>query len=93
MKIRHIDQFSYDDERRELSWKSVGGDKELVKNEGGYVFKRVSDRQTLMTFHINITISILPAPRIINYFSSIAVRKEMKNFKKMIEAESAKKSK
>ena len=68
-----------------LSWKSVGSDKELVKNEGGYAFTPISDRQTLMSFHINLTVSILPAPRIINYFSSIAVRKEMKNFKKMIE--------
>jgi uncharacterized membrane protein len=83
--IRHTDEFSYDDARHELSWKSVGGSKELVKNEGGYTFKRISDNSTLMTFHINITLALVPAPRIVSFFSSIAVRKEMRNFKKLVE--------
>jgi hypothetical protein len=38
-----------------------------------------------MTFHINITLALVPAPRIVSFFSSIAVRKEMRNFKKLVE--------
>lgn len=84
-KIGYTDEFSYDDENHSLSWKSVSSDKDLVSNTGGYAFKQLGPDKTSMTFHINITVAFIPSNRILNYFSSIAARKEMKNFKKYAE--------
>jgi len=87
-KMGYTDIFSYDDHNYSLSWKSVNSDKDIVSNQGGYTFKKHGPDKTLMTFHIELTIAFLPSNRIVNYFSSIAARKEMKNFKKYVEKHS-----
>jgi uncharacterized membrane protein len=84
-KMGYTDIFTYDDQNYSMSWKSVKSDKDIVSNQGGYNFKKHGPEKTLMTFHIELTIGFLPSNRIVNYFSSISARKEMKNFKNYVE--------
>jgi uncharacterized membrane protein len=86
-KVRYVNDYSYDDENTTLSWVSVGGDSEIVNNLGSYVFAPRGENQTMATFNIDITIALLPSKRIINYFTTVLMRKEMKNFKKFVEKE------
>lgn len=85
-KVRYIDNFSWDDDSHTLSWVSEGGDKDLVSNVGGYSFKPLGKDQTLMTWSADIRIAFIPSRRLVNYFSTILVRKEMKNYKKYVES-------
>ena len=86
-KVRYTDQFSYDDENCRLSWTSLGGDNLLVSNVGGYTLKPVGPDRTMMTFQANITVAFIPSKRIVNFFSTILIRRELKNFKKYVEKE------
>ena len=84
-KAEYTDEFSYDDGKFRVSWESQGGDMDLVSNVGGYSFKTLGTDKTLMTFQIDVTLGLILSSRVINYLTSIAARKEMKNFKKYVE--------
>jgi hypothetical protein len=86
-KVRYVNAYSYDDENTALSWVSAGSDREIVKNTGSYVFAPRGENRTMATFSIDITIALLPPKRIINYFTTVLMRKEMKNFKNFVEKE------
>lgn len=90
LKVRYTDEYAYDDDKRELRWRSAGGDKMLVNNVGGYILLPLRDNQTSLTFNANITISIIPSRRLINYFSTIGVRKALKGFKAWAEKQTKK---
>ena len=91
LKIRYTDEYTYDDEKPALSWHTVGGDKMLINNVGGYTLLPLRDNQTSLTFSADIIISIIPSRRLINYFSTIGVRKALKGFKAWAEKQAAKK--
>gem|GEM_PF-1468446 len=84
-KFRYVLDYSYDDENNILSWVSAGGDEELLGNVGSYTFLPRGEGKTSATFQSEITISFVPSQRIINYFTTVVIRKEMKNFKRFVE--------
>ncbi len=84
-KFYHTDEFSYNDDEMRLSWHTKDGDDLMVSNTGSYTFKSIGKKRSIMTFQIDVTLSVIPSSRIINYLSSIFARKEMKNFKKYVE--------
>jgi len=87
-RMGYTDIFTYDDRTYSMSWKSENTDRDIISNQGGYTFKKKGPKETLMTFHIELTIGFLPSIRIVNYFTSVAARKEMRNFKKYVEKHS-----
>ena len=84
-KASYTDEFSYDDQNHVLSWTTVAAISDLVKNEGNYTLKSFAAGRTMLTFHLDITLAYVPSKRIITFFTSIMVRKEMKSFKKFVE--------
>jgi len=84
-KIRYVNDYTYDDENNTLRWATVGGDKELVSSVGSYSFLQRGEGQTSATFKTDITVAIVPSKRIVDYFTTVLIRKEMKNFKRFVE--------
>lgn len=84
-KIKYILDYSYDDKNCVLSWVSAGGDKEIMKITGNYTFKPKGDKQCYATYELDIALSIIPNNRLVQYVTTIVMRKEMKNFKNFVE--------
>jgi len=87
LKVRYIDEYKYDDENFILSWQNAGGGSEIVNNTGAYRLKSLGPDKTAITFHINLTLSFIPSTRLLNYFTTIGVRKALKSFKAFVENE------
>ena len=84
-KVRYLNDYTYDDENTTLMWKSGGGDEELVNNVGSYTFFQRGENRTSATFKAEVTVAIVPSKRIVDYFTTVLIRKEMRNFKKFVE--------
>ncbi len=84
LQVNYTDEYTYKDEDFRISFQKTGGDSTIVKNQGGYILKSMGKDKTAVTFHLNITISFVPAKRMVNYFATIGVRKALKNFKTFV---------
>jgi len=87
LRIRYTDEYTFDDAAFEMKWRSAGADTTLVSNTGRYSLKPSGPDKTAVTFHANITLSYIPSNRLLNYFSSVAVRKALRTFKTLVESE------
>jgi uncharacterized membrane protein len=87
LRVRYTDEYEFNDATFEMKWKSAGADTALVSNVGGYSLKATGLDKTAITFHANITLSLIPSNRLLNYFSSVAVRKALRTFKTLVESE------
>ena len=86
-KVRYVLDYTYDDAQHVLSWVSPGADREIVGITGSYAFKSVGKSSTYATYTLDVTLSIIPSSRLVQYVTSTLMRKEMKNFKNFVEQE------
>lgn len=84
-KVRYVLDYTYDDENSCLSWVSSGGD--FLNIIGSYFFKRLGENETSSTYELEVSIDFYMPNRIVRYFSGIAMRKTMKEFKTFVERE------
>lgn len=84
-KVRYILDYFYDDKNNVLSWVSAGGDDEIMKITGSYSFIQKGPSTTFATYSLDITLSIVPSKRLVQYVTTFLMRKEMKNFKNFVE--------
>jgi hypothetical protein len=89
-KIRYVLNYTYHDEKNILSWVSAGADQEIVSIAGSYTFKSVVKDSTYATYALDVTLSIIPSSRLVQYVTNILMRKEMKNFKSFVEQQALK---
>lgn len=82
-KVAYILEYFYDDEGFTLSWESVGGD--VVSTTGKYSFKPIGEERAMSTYELDVAIDFYLPKRMIRYFSQIAMRKTMKEFKDLAE--------
>jgi hypothetical protein len=82
---RYVLQYSYDDQHTILSWVSAGGDEEIMKITGRYVFKNAGPGRCHATCELDITLGVIPSNRLAQYATSVLMRSEMKNFRKFAE--------
>jgi hypothetical protein len=85
LKTRYISEYTYNDQNYSMNWKYAGGDSLIRKNDGGYTLKAVGTDKTMVTFFADITLSLVPSRRILDYFSTIGLRKALKSFKNFVE--------
>jgi hypothetical protein len=84
-KVRYELYYYYDDENKVLSWVSGGGDEEIVGISGSYSFQSRGPDMTFATYKLEVTLSIIPSKRIVQYVTKVLMRKEMKNFRAFAE--------
>ena len=84
-KVTYILDYSYDDDNLILSWVSAGGDKDILKITGSYTFEELGGNATLATYKLDISVSFFATERLVQYITSILMRKEVQNFKKFVE--------
>ncbi len=82
-KVTYVLEYSFNDEDYCLSWKSVGGD--FVSILGRYFFKPLGSQTSSSTYELDIKFDFRMPNRIVRYFSSIVMRKSMKEFKAFVE--------
>ena len=75
--------YAYDDAGLCLSWTSAGGD--LLSIDGRYFFKPLGENQAMSTYELDASLDFFLPNRIIQYFSRVAMRKTMKEFKSFVE--------
>ncbi len=79
-KIAFALEYSYDDANLTLSWVGAGGD--FLENSGRYSFYTRSDGLTAATYDLNLSFDFYMPSRIVRYFSTIVMRKSIKDFGK-----------
>jgi len=84
-KVRYVLDYSYDDENNVLSWVSGGGDEEIIGITGSYTFQSRWADKTFATYKLEVTLSIIPSKRIVQFATKVLMRKEMKNFRAFAE--------
>jgi uncharacterized membrane protein len=82
-KVRYVLDYSYDDENLCLSWVSAGGD--FVSITGRYFFKPLGENKASSTYEATAAFEFFLPNRIVRYFSRVAMRKTMKEFKSFVE--------
>lgn len=88
MELRYVGEYIYHDRKAEMIWNKVDGDPEIVSSSGRYMLKSLGPGKTAVTFNLNLTVSFVPASRLVNYLSTGFIRKALKNLKTFIENES-----
>jgi len=83
-KVRYVLDYAYDDPKYCLSWVNSGGD--FLSITGRYFFLSQRESATASTYELSVTANFPLPKRIIRYFSSIAMRKTMKDFKHYVES-------
>jgi hypothetical protein len=76
-------EYSYDDRNLSLSWVSPEGD--LLENTGRWRFSPFGDRETSATFDLCVRLNIPAPPRLLNYFSTVAMGKGMRDFARFVQ--------
>jgi hypothetical protein len=84
-KFHYILEYSYDDTLYTLSWTRAGGDPELIEITGSYHFQPLGPNKTMASYELALTLGFVPSQRLLNFGSTILMRKEMKNFKLFVE--------
>lgn len=82
-KMSYKLEYSYDDENMCLSWESAGGD--LVSTRGRYFFKPITEDKTSSIYELDVTVNFFVPKKMIKFFSTIAMPRVMKGFKKIVE--------
>jgi len=85
-RISYALDYSYDDEKNLLRCVSVGSAKEILNLSGSCIFVPKGKDSVFATCELDITLSCVPSPRMIQYVTTILMRKEMYNFKKFVES-------
>ena len=76
-------EYSYEDERLLFHWHSTGGDVGII---GSYTFLPVGAASTVATFKLDLTLPFKLSKRLTQYMTGVVMRKELKGFKKFVEA-------
>ena len=83
-KVRYVLDYTYDDPNHCLSWVNAGGD--FLNITGRYFFSPQKSGGTASTYELSLAANFPLPKRILRYFSSIAMRKTMKDFKHYLES-------
>lgn len=83
-KVRYVLDYSYDDQNHCLSWVNAGGD--FLSITGRYFFVAQKTGGTASTYELSVAANFPLPKRIIRYFSTMAMRKAMKDFKHYVES-------
>lgn len=84
--MSYTNVYDYDDDNLVLGWRSAEGGDGILNNVGNWTFRSHGDDRTTGSFEVSLTFSFMPAQRILDYASTILMRKEMKNFKRFVES-------
>ncbi|MDD5223087.1 MAG: PilZ domain-containing protein [bacterium] len=85
-RIHYALDFSYDDEKNIFHCVSAGAAREILNLTGSFIFVPKGKDSVFATCELDVTLSCVPSPQMIQYVSSILMRKEMYNFKKFVES-------
>ena len=85
-QISYTLDYAYDDGKSLLSCVSTGTAREILNLTGSCLFVPKGKDSVFATCELDVTLSFVPSPRLIQYVTSILMRKEMYNFKKFVES-------
>ncbi|MCX5859668.1 MAG: PilZ domain-containing protein [Proteobacteria bacterium] len=85
-QINYTLNYSYDDEKNLLSSVSTETSREILALAQSCIFVPKGKDSVFVTYEMDVTLSFVPSPSLIQYVTSILMRKEMYNFKKFIES-------
>lgn len=84
-KAHYVLDYSYNDDDNFLCWNRAGGDEDILDIGGSMLFKPLGPAQTYTNYELNIVLSFIPSQRLVNWATSVVMRRELRNLKKFAE--------